>query len=574
MTKFRYIAFFVGMFMCGNCMNAALADDGDTGIWCKMTCNRDLNGAGKDVDTASVWVCKDPTSGDYLKKRTCKCDKDGDRWLEDESDFVVDIQCPATREPVSLNAKDSAGTAVYIPIEGFCRKDADGETHRICLYDSVCFKADVPVPDPEPVVEEENPEWCGIKCNYDNRKEFACREIGAGGFIFEKKNTCIESDGHMMWHGEEDFVATTECLDGARGMSTTDSAGQMLGLMPADTQNASGKPTQYEAYNVNNLCMYQTGIVNNGYKTWCGITCAPSVLGNNDYDNIAETWTAEQTWACDKTFTWVFDLKNTCSCQGKECQWNDGDGVAYTADDCSQTIVDAKDFLKIYGVKGQAVDSAQKPLYVTPKTTVANRHVYKVENLCTYIPTTPNPEDVGVVELKHRQCVYKYAAFKRCENGCVAELNKAQEVLMSDVDDCDIAEVIRLAEEKDNKYNAEFAAIVNRECARPASECQDGKVVIDSQGQRVKNAIEKINSFFKVADGNLTVWRDEDGKFNTTRLISDATAGVVLGTVGGIVSGKVIKKKQLEKGFDVLHCDVGGQKMADYGDTFRVDFHR
>ncbi len=42
------------------------------------------------------------------------------------------------------------------------------------------------------------------------------------------------------------------------------------------------------------------------------------------------------------------------------------------------------------------------------------------------------------------------------------------------------------------------------------------------------------------------------------RLASDLTAGVVLGTVGGVVSGVVIKKKQVEKGFDALHCTVGG----------------
>lgn len=89
-----------------------------------------------------------------------------------------------------------------------------------------------------------------------------------------------------------------------------------------------------------------------------------------------------------------------------------------------------------------------------------------------------------------------------------------------------------------------------------------------------KNAIRKVNEFFGMSNANRTVWRDTEGKFNATRLASDATAGVVLGTVGGIVSGKVIKKKQLEKGFDVLHCTVGGQKMADYGDTFQVSFYR
>ncbi len=69
-------------------------------------------------------------------------------------------------------------------------------------------------------------------------------------------------------------------------------------------------------------------------------------------------------------------------------------------------------------------------------------------------------------------------------------------------------------------------------------------------------------------------WKTADGKFNTTRLASDLTAGVVLGTVGGVVSGVVIKKKQVEKGFDALHCTVGGQKVADWGDEFSVGLQR
>lgn len=91
---------------------------------------------------------------------------------------------------------------------------------------------------------------------------------------------------------------------------------------------------------------------------------------------------------------------------------------------------------------------------------------------------------------------------------------------------------------------------------------------------KTKTAISNMEAFFKTSDDDVTVWRNEEGKFNTARLASDATAGVVLGTVGGVVSAKVIKKKQLEKGYDVLKCTIGGQKMADWGDVFNVGFHR
>lgn len=68
----------------------------------------------------------------------------------------------------------------------------------------------------------------------------------------------------------------------------------------------------------------------------------------------------------------------------------------------------------------------------------------------------------------------------------------------------------------------------------------------------------------------LSVWRDENGNFNTARLVSDSIAGVVLGTVGGIVTSKLVKKNQLKKGFEDIGCYVGGQSVAGFGDEFNV----
>ena len=90
-----------------------------------------------------------------------------------------------------------------------------------------------------------------------------------------------------------------------------------------------------------------------------------------------------------------------------------------------------------------------------------------------------------------------------------------------------------------------------------------------------KADIDSAKSVLDAAfSGEGSVWKDKEGKFNKARLASDLTAGVVLGTVGGVVSGVVIKKKQIEKGFEALHCTVGGQKVADWGDEFMVGFRR
>ncbi|MCL1892297.1 MAG: hypothetical protein FWF97_03360 [Alphaproteobacteria bacterium] len=65
-------------------------------------------------------------------------------------------------------------------------------------------------------------------------------------------------------------------------------------------------------------------------------------------------------------------------------------------------------------------------------------------------------------------------------------------------------------------------------------------------------------------------WKNAEGKFNTARLISDSVAGAALGTVGGLVTHTIIKKNQLKKGFDGIHCSVDGETVADFGDEFRV----
>ena len=85
---------------------------------------------------------------------------------------------------------------------------------------------------------------------------------------------------------------------------------------------------------------------------------------------------------------------------------------------------------------------------------------------------------------------------------------------------------------------------------------------------KVNSAMSVLNAF--AAGEDASVWKNADGKFNTARLASDATAGVVLGTAGGLISNRLIKKNQIKKGFEGISCYVGGQIVADYGDEFTV----
>ena len=94
---------------------------------------------------------------------------------------------------------------------------------------------------------------------------------------------------------------------------------------------------------------------------------------------------------------------------------------------------------------------------------------------------------------------------------------------------------------------------------------------IENNINKILELYAKINmdysSFF---NAERSVWKNEDGEFNTARLLSDSIAGVVLGTAGGLVTANVVKKNQLAEGFEDLRCTVGGQTVADWGDEFSV----
>ena len=110
-------------------------------------------------------------------------------------------------------------------------------------------------------------------------------------------------------------------------------------------------------------------------------------------------------------------------------------------------------------------------------------------------------------------------------------------------------------------------------CADSNKEIKNGKCeytagYVAKLGADVNNAYDGVKS---IVDGlKLNVWRDADGNFNTARLASDSIAGVVLGTVGGVVTANVVKKSQVKKGLEDIQCHIGGQSVANFGDGFVV----
>ena len=92
------------------------------------------------------------------------------------------------------------------------------------------------------------------------------------------------------------------------------------------------------------------------------------------------------------------------------------------------------------------------------------------------------------------------------------------------------------------------------------------------QRQNAESEIEQIAvKLNKVRDSlSVSVWKNKEGNFNTSRLISDGVAAVVLGTAGVVITSNIVKKNQIKYGFEDLKCHIGGQPVAEYGDAFRV----
>ena len=90
----------------------------------------------------------------------------------------------------------------------------------------------------------------------------------------------------------------------------------------------------------------------------------------------------------------------------------------------------------------------------------------------------------------------------------------------------------------------------------------------ETSAQRIRNIVSNLNGMTR--DLGASVWTTKDGNFNTSRLLSDSLAGVVLGTAGGLITSNVIKKNQIKGGFEDIKCTVGGQVVAEFGDDFMV----
>ena len=129
--------------------------------------------------------------------------------------------------------------------------------------------------------------------------------------------------------------------------------------------------------------------------------------------------------------------------------------------------------------------------------------------------------------------------------------------------------IIQYCEDDDpneNTFNvmySQLVALINQENAAAQLTQQQ-----NASRRRIEGAISDIESIVSTLDRSK--WKNAEGGFNTSRLLSDSIAGVVLGTAGGLITSHVVKKNQVEGGFEDIQCTVGGQVVSGWGDEFQV----
>ena len=198
--------------------------------------------------------------------------------------------------------------------------------------------------------------------------------------------------------------------------------------------------------------------------------------------------------------------------------------------------------------------------------------------ICENTASQPKPIPVPVVEEPAKECTYYFSGTIEC-NGKIVKIKEKRAVTVPCIEG--VVETLteemfkndtgKLQQIKDELCNGETA-----EGVATSGETTSGETIAVNQQQeyKIRDAEKILDAFTERAESERSVWKTSEGKFNTTRLASDITAGVVLGTVGGVVTGVIIKKNQVKKGFEALHCTVGGQKVAEWGDEFSVGLQR
>ena len=281
----------------------------------------------------------------------------------------------------------------------------------------------------------------------------------------------------------------------------------------------------------------------------------------------------------------------------------EGFGVGSVGENC-----DDKD-LPQYATAGTYIDNGvdivcaatacQSGTYLVVNSSGLSQGWCVASSYCTDVNTTLNIIDGTKTDL---QCVSNVVADEElfggtldavvvtaCSNATLERLNATAAVYDATVDDC-------VPTACKNGYRLDGAGATAKCVSDTRNECErgvagyvmfEGVCMPTSQMQQIQSQRQsdeivqiqsQIDAYAKTIrdieeahdTDKVSVWKNAEGKFNTSRLLSDSIAGVALGTVGGLVVNKVVKDKHVETGFEELGCSVNGVKIADFDDDFII----
>ena len=259
--------------------------------------------------------------------------------------------------------------------------------------------------------------------------------------------------------------------------------------------------------------------------------------------------------------------RSTGKCDPTDNNNNGGGGGGTGTNSCEQT--------RCNGLSGDKYNECVACCHVA--SSVANWHgdscvCAQFPDQMKFIPNT-NPKTGGVC-LKSNDGLSeedkdKLLELYECDPAMMAQLTTTLQIQYASNTTISgkILAIIQYCEGNPNEntfiamYN-QLLALIDQENAAELNQRQT------SSRRNIERAMSDIDSIRSTLDQSK--WKNADGGFNTSRLLSDSIAGVVLGTASGLIVSHVVKKNQVENGFEDIQCTVGGQVVANWGDEFQV----
>lgn len=332
---------------------------------------------------------------------------------------------------------------------------------------------------------------------------------------------------------------------------------------------------------------------NNAEKRLFNITAGISYdITNGASVSVASSSDVCFDYACKEGYTRI-DETNFCVKLNAQCTDKDGKkhttGSALLNQNCATANADATTTSKLTSISNVKTDGLCKltcadggwSITLNDDACVNKYQPDSTKKQCVKTQATINDDNAAVA--RRNKCTNSGGTWsgKGCE--CDAEKNLRLfngECVCTDSnyqrngDKCVLTDPAQ--QQKDCEAAANTGAYWDNgecKCENPQHEWRDKKCVLSATftaTQTVNNAYSQLTSIHNKFRDDVSGWKNAEGKFNTARLASDSIAGVVLGTAGGLITSSVVKKNQVENGFEDIKCTIGGQNVAEWGDQFRV----